>query len=85
MLFGQEHVQQYIDTDGAVGHDWQGSTVLILTTQGRRSGQPRTTPLIYQPYRDDHLVIASKGGSDDPSNLWALCFDCNRGKRDECL
>lgn len=28
----------------------------------------------------DHKVARSKGGSDDPSNLWTLCFDCNRGK-----
>lgn len=33
----------------------------------------------------DHKVARSKGGSDDPLNLWALCFDCNRGKRDDDL
>ena len=47
MLFGQEHVRRYLETDGAEGHDWQGTTVLILTTTGRRSGEPRSTPLIY--------------------------------------
>ena len=32
MLFGQEHVKQYVETDGEVGHDWQnGVPVLILT------------------------------------------------------
>ncbi len=36
MLFGQEHVQRYIETDGAEGHDWRGTTTLILTTTGRR-------------------------------------------------
>lgn len=30
----------------------------------------------------DHKIPRAKGGSDDPSNLWTLCFDCNRGKRD---
>ncbi|MGH2917294.1 MAG: nitroreductase/quinone reductase family protein [Solirubrobacteraceae bacterium] len=30
------------------GHDWQGATVLLLTTTGRNSGAKRTTPLIYQ-------------------------------------
>ena len=34
MLFGQEHVKRYQQTDGAEGHDWQGTTVLILTTTG---------------------------------------------------
>ena len=31
----------------------------------------------------DHIVPVSAGGSDDPSNLQALCFQCNRGKRDK--
>jgi deazaflavin-dependent oxidoreductase (nitroreductase family) len=66
MLFGQEHVRRYRETDGAEGHDWQGTTTLILTTTGRRSGGPRSTPLIYQPYGGDYLVVASKGGADEP-------------------
>lgn len=33
----------------------------------------------------DHKIARSKGGSDDLSNLWTLCFDCNRGKRDKSL
>ncbi|MEU7883928.1 nitroreductase family deazaflavin-dependent oxidoreductase [Microbispora bryophytorum] len=64
MLFGQEHVKRYIETDGEEGHDWEGTTVAILTTRGRKSGQPRSTPLIYQPYGDAYLVVASKGGAD---------------------
>lgn len=64
MLFGTEHVQRYVETDGAEGHDWQGTTVLILTTTGRRSHQQRSTPLIYQPDGDRYLVVASKGGAE---------------------
>src|SRR5205807_1469408 len=44
---------------------------LILTTIGRKSGEPRSTPLIYQRHGDDLLVVASKGGSDRPP-LWYL-------------
>ena len=33
-LFGQEHVDRYRETDGEEGHDWQGATVLLLTTTG---------------------------------------------------
>jgi deazaflavin-dependent oxidoreductase (nitroreductase family) len=62
--FGQEHVERYQATDGREGHDWRkGAPVLLLTTTGRSSGQHRTTPLIYQPYGDDYLVIASRGGA----------------------
>ena len=65
MLFGQEHVKRYLETDGAEGHEWRGTTVLILTTTGRRSGEPRSTPLIYQPHGDDYVVVASKGGAPE--------------------
>jgi deazaflavin-dependent oxidoreductase (nitroreductase family) len=65
MLFGQEHVKRYLQTDGAEGHEWRGTTVLILTTIGRRSGEPRSTPLIYQRHGDDYIVVASKGGAPE--------------------
>lgn len=65
MLFGQEHVRRYVQTDGAEGHEWQGTTVLILTTTGRRSGEERSTPLIYGKHGEDHVVVASKGGAED--------------------
>lgn len=65
MLFGQEHVERYVATDGEEGHDWQSTTVLILTTTGRRSGEQRSTPLIYGKHGDDHLVVASKGGAEE--------------------
>jgi hypothetical protein len=45
-LFGQEHVDRYRETDGEERHDWQGTTVLLLTTTGRNTGAKRTTPLI---------------------------------------
>ena len=62
-LFGAEHVRRYRETDGEVGHDWHGTTVAILTTRGHRSGEQRSTPLIYQSYGDDYLVVASKAGA----------------------
>lgn len=70
MLFGQEHVERYRATDGAEGHEWQpGVFCLLLTTTGRRSGEPYTTPLIYTVDRtvadEAYVVIASKGGADD--------------------
>ncbi len=66
-LFGRRHVERYRETDGEHGHDWKrGSSTLLLTTTGRRSGQPHTSPLIYGRHGDDYLVVASKGGSDAP-------------------
>jgi deazaflavin-dependent oxidoreductase (nitroreductase family) len=65
MLFGKEHVQRYQQTDGEEGHDWNGTTVLLLTTKGRHTGRPYTTPLIYQKHGDAYVVVASKGGAPD--------------------
>jgi deazaflavin-dependent oxidoreductase (nitroreductase family) len=42
---------------------------LLLTTTGRRSGQPRTTPLIYGRAGDHYLVVASRGGAP-PHPSW---------------
>jgi deazaflavin-dependent oxidoreductase (nitroreductase family) len=70
-LHGAEHVRQYRATDGEYGHDWRnGSSTLLLTTTGRRSGEPRTTPLIYGRSGDAYLVVASHGGSDDPPSWY---------------
>ena len=66
-LFGEEHVRQYRETDGENGHDWRkGSSTLLLTTTGRRSGEARTSALIYGRHGDDYLIVASKGGADAP-------------------
>ena len=63
MLHGQEHVRRYRETDGEVGYLWRGVPTLILTTTGRRSGQPRPKALIFGRDGDDHVVVASKGGA----------------------
>ena len=69
-LYGRQHVDRYRDTGGAVGHDWRGATTLILTTKGRRSGERRSTPLIYRERDGDHVIVASKGGSPEPPAWW---------------
>jgi deazaflavin-dependent oxidoreductase (nitroreductase family) len=62
-LFGAEHVRVYRETGGQPGHQWRGTTILLLTTTGRTSGQERATPLIYRTDGDRWVVIASKGGA----------------------
>jgi deazaflavin-dependent oxidoreductase (nitroreductase family) len=67
-LFGDEHVRIYRETDGERGYHWRGTTILLLSTEGRRSGQTRTTPLIHRTDGDRWVVVASKGGSpENPS------------------
>jgi len=63
-LFGEKHVQRYRETGGDVGHRWKrGSKILLLTTKGRNSGEPRTTPLIYEEDGERYVIVASKGGA----------------------
>jgi deazaflavin-dependent oxidoreductase (nitroreductase family) len=64
-LFGKEHVDRYRESGGEDGHDWKGTVTLLLTTTGRRSGEQRTTPLIYQPDGDRYVIVASQGGADE--------------------
>ena len=62
-LFGEEHVRRYRETGGAVGHEWSGVHTLLLTTTGRKSGQPREQPMIYGTDGARYVVIASQGGA----------------------
>ncbi|HEV3275090.1 MAG TPA: nitroreductase family deazaflavin-dependent oxidoreductase [Candidatus Dormibacteraeota bacterium] len=64
MLFGREHVDRYVATDGEEGYTWrEGTEILILTTKGRKSGELRSTPLIFGRHGDDYLVVGSRGGA----------------------
>jgi deazaflavin-dependent oxidoreductase (nitroreductase family) len=64
-LFGPEHVRVYQETDGEQGYEWNGTTILLLTTTGRSSGEARTTPLIFRDDGDAWVIVASKGGAPD--------------------
>lgn len=76
-LFGDEHVRRYRETGGAVGHIWrEGSTILLLTTTGRSSGEKRTSPLIYAEDGGRYVIIASKGGAPEHPG-WYLNLDKN--------
>jgi deazaflavin-dependent oxidoreductase (nitroreductase family) len=63
-LHGPEHVRVYEETDGDNGHEWKnGTSILILTTTGRKSGEERKNALIYGMAGDDPMIVASKGGA----------------------
>ncbi len=71
MLFGKEHVERYEATDGAEGYNWQnGTTILLLHTKGRKSGNEYTSPLIYSDYDGKYLIVASKGGAPEPPDWY---------------
>jgi deazaflavin-dependent oxidoreductase (nitroreductase family) len=64
-LFGQEHVRRYRETNGEIGYLWRGAPTLLLTTTGRRSGNPTTTPLIFGRDGENVVLVASQGGAPD--------------------
>jgi deazaflavin-dependent oxidoreductase (nitroreductase family) len=70
------HDRLYKATDGRVGHRMLGVPTLLLRTTGRRSGETRTNSLVYASDGADYLVVASKGGDDQPP-AWLLNLEAN--------
>ena len=56
-------IEEFRANGGQVGGRFAGRPMLLLTTTGARSGQPRVTPLNFSTDGDRLVVIASKGGS----------------------
>src|SRR5213079_24607 len=75
-LLGEEHIRRYRETDGEVGYLWNGAPTLLLTTTGRRTGEPRTSALIFGRDGDDYLVVASLGGAPQHPS-WYLNLNAN--------
>ncbi|PQM49336.1 Deazaflavin-dependent nitroreductase [Mycobacterium talmoniae] len=54
----------------------QGAPVALLTTTGRKSGQPRVSPLLYLRDGDRVVLVASQGGrANNP--MWYLNLKAN--------
>ncbi len=62
-LVNESHIKAYQETDGETGHMWNGATALLFTHTGRKSGQKRTTAIIYTQVGDRYAIIASMGGA----------------------
>ena len=58
-----DHMSRYLKTEGKDGHIWGGVPTLLLTTTGRESREPYTTPLIYGQDGDRYLLVASRTGA----------------------
>ncbi len=72
----REHLERYLQTDGEDGHIWRGVPTLLLTTTGRKSGEPYTTPLIYGEDAGRYVVVASRGGAPTHPQ-WYLNLNAN--------
>jgi F420H(2)-dependent quinone reductase len=75
-LFYRWHARVYRWSGGVVGHRSGTGPMLLLTTTGRKSGEARTTPLLYMPDGDGYVVVGSNGGRDAPS-AWVLNLEAD--------
>jgi deazaflavin-dependent oxidoreductase (nitroreductase family) len=65
--FAKFHTWIYRASGGRIlGEVGLGRKILLLTTQGRRSGIERTSPLVYMPDGDRFVVYGSNGGQELP-------------------
>jgi deazaflavin-dependent oxidoreductase (nitroreductase family) len=64
------HRWLYRVSGGRIGGTVMGMPVLLLTTTGRKTGQPRTNALMYLPDGDNCVVIASNAGEPRHPGWW---------------
>jgi F420H(2)-dependent quinone reductase len=75
-IFGGLHTGVYRLSGGKLGGKVGKARVLLLTTTGRKSGKPRTQPLLYAQAGEGYAVVASKGGA--PAHpFWYLNLHAN--------
>lgn len=64
------HRWAYEKSGGRIGGTMMGMPVLLLHTTGRKTGAPRTSPLMYLPHGDACVVIASNAGEPRHPAWW---------------
>ena len=61
--YNRQLIEDFRANRGKSDNPMAGRPLLLLTTTGAKSGQPRTTPMMYIPDGDNLLVIASNAGA----------------------
>lgn len=56
-------IDEFRANEGRVGGEYEGASMLLLHTKGRRSGAEHVNPLVYLPDGDRYVVFATKGGA----------------------
>jgi len=71
-LLTSTHRRLFTISQGRIGGGLAGMPVLILTTTGRKSGQPRETMLTSPLQEDGRIVLVASYGGDDRHPQWYL-------------
>lgn len=70
LTFNARNIEEFRRRGGSLGGPFEGAPVLLLTTVGAKSGQPRTSPMMYLPEGDRIIVFASNEGKDSHPNWY---------------
>ena len=62
--FNQAITEEFRANDGKVGGQFSGANLLLLTTTGAKSGQPRLSPLAYLRIDGKLIIVGSFAGAD---------------------
>jgi deazaflavin-dependent oxidoreductase (nitroreductase family) len=62
--FNNNVAEEFRANGGKVGGQFAGHNLLLLTTTGAKSGQPRLSPLAHMTVDGKLLIIAGYGGAD---------------------
>jgi deazaflavin-dependent oxidoreductase (nitroreductase family) len=73
---GKLNVPLYRASRGRLFGQIAGTPVLLLTTVGRRSGAPRTVPVVYLP-DDERLVVIGSNAGHETAPAWSLNLEAN--------
>lgn len=64
--FNTQVIDEFRANHGKVGGTFEGAPILLLHSEGAKSGKPRISPMMYLADGDRYLVFASKAGA--PTN-----------------
>ncbi|AOS63318.1 nitroreductase family deazaflavin-dependent oxidoreductase [Actinoalloteichus hymeniacidonis] len=74
--FNDRIIEEFRANGGKVGGPFEGAQMLLVTVTGRRTGKPRTFPLVYSTDGSNLVIAASNGGADtDPVWLGNIAAD----------
>ena len=74
--FNTQVIEDFRANEGRVGGMFEGAPMVLITTTGRKSGEPRISPLVYTKDGDALVIAASKAGADEHP-AWYLNIEAN--------
>jgi deazaflavin-dependent oxidoreductase (nitroreductase family) len=76
--FNDTVIENFRANDGVLGGHWEGKTVLLLHTNGRKSGKEYVNPAVAAPDAGAYIICGSAGGApDDPQ--WIANLEAAEG------